>query len=83
MTLRLVLVDDHPVVRAGLRAFIESSDDLRVVGEASDAAGAVEIVATEQPDVVLMDLSLGDGVGGGSRPRAASPLSTTLPPFSC
>lgn len=64
MTLRLVLVDDHPVVRAGLRALIESSDDLQVVGEAGDAEGALAVVTAEHPDVVLMDLSLGDGVGG-------------------
>ena len=64
MTLRLVLVDDHPVVRAGLRALIESSEDLRVVGEAADAEAAVAVVEAETPDVVLMDLSLGDGVGG-------------------
>lgn len=64
MTLRLVLVDDHPVVRAGVRALIESSDGLVVVGEASDAASAVRVVERERPDVVLMDLSLGDDVGG-------------------
>lgn len=64
MTLRLVLVDDHPVVRAGVRALIESSDDLIVAGEASNAAEAVAVVERERPDVVLMDLSLGDGVGG-------------------
>lgn len=64
MTLRLVLVDDHPVVRAGVRALIESSDDLVVAGEASNAAEAVTVVERERPDVVLMDLSLGDGVGG-------------------
>jgi DNA-binding NarL/FixJ family response regulator len=74
MTLRLVLVDDHPVVRAGLRALIESSDDLQVVGEASDAVGAVDTVAAEHPDVVLMDLSLGDGVGGIEATRRVAAL---------
>ena len=64
MTLRLVLVDDHPVVRAGMRALIESSDDLQVVGEAGDAATALAVIGDTAPDVVLMDLSLGDGVGG-------------------
>lgn len=64
MTLRLVLVEDHPVVRAGLRALIESSDDLQVVGEAGDAATALAVIGDTAPDVVLMDLSLGDGVGG-------------------
>lgn len=62
--IRLVLVDDHPVVRAGLRALIEGQDDLVVVGEAGDAAEAERIVAAERPHVTLMDLSLGDGPGG-------------------
>ncbi|GAT74418.1 response regulator [Microbacterium hydrocarbonoxydans] len=74
MTLRLVLVDDHPVVRAGLRALIESSEDLQVVGEAGDAASAVAVVAAESPDVVLMDLSLGDGVGGIEATRRLTAL---------
>ncbi len=62
--IRVVLVDDHPVVRAGLRALIDGQDDLAVVGEAGDLSGAERVVATERPDVVLMDLSLGDGPGG-------------------
>ncbi len=62
--IRIVLVDDHPVVRAGLRALIEGQDDLSVVGEAGDLAAAERVVAAEHPDVVLMDLSLGDGPGG-------------------
>ena len=74
MSLRLILVDDHPVVRAGLRALIESSDDREVVGEASDAASAVEVVTAERPDVVLMDLSLGDGVGGIEATRRLAAL---------
>ncbi len=61
---RIVLVDDHPVVRAGLRALIDGQDDLSVVGEAGDLVGAERVVAAEHPDVVLMDLSLGDGPGG-------------------
>jgi DNA-binding NarL/FixJ family response regulator len=61
---KVVLVDDHPVVRAGLRALIDGQADLSVVGEASDLAGALRVVTLEDPDVVLMDLSLGDGPGG-------------------
>ncbi|MBO9626866.1 MAG: response regulator transcription factor [Microbacterium sp.] len=74
MTLRLVLVDDHPVVRAGLRALIESSDDLQVVGEAGDAETALAVIEAEAPDVVLMDLSLGDGVGGIEATRRLTAL---------
>lgn len=61
---RLVLVDDHPVVRAGLRALLESQPDITVVGEADDAAAAERVVARLHPDVVLMDLNLGEGAGG-------------------
>ncbi len=62
--IRVVLVDDHPVVRAGIRALLENQPDLVVVGEASDAETATEVVRATHPDVVLMDLHLGDGPGG-------------------
>jgi DNA-binding NarL/FixJ family response regulator len=61
---RVVLVDDHPVVRAGLRALIAAQPDLEVVGEAHDLASAERAVALDRPDVVLMDLNLGEGAGG-------------------
>lgn len=60
----IVLVDDHPVVRAGLRALIDSHDGLRVVGEADGAAEAERVVLREHPQVVLMDLNLGAGADG-------------------
>ncbi len=63
-TIRIVLVDDHPVVRAGLRALVDGQDDLEVVAEAHDLSSAEKAVALDRPDVVLMDLSLGDGPGG-------------------
>jgi DNA-binding NarL/FixJ family response regulator len=62
--IRVVLVDDHPVVRAGLRALLNGQVDLAVVGEAGDVDGAERVVRAERPDVALMDLSLGDGPGG-------------------
>ncbi|MEU4291863.1 response regulator transcription factor [Kribbella sp. NPDC026596] len=62
--IRVALVDDHPVVRAGMRALVEGQDDLSVVGEASDAHSAEQLVAAVRPDVVLMDLNLGAGPGG-------------------
>jgi NarL family two-component system response regulator LiaR len=55
-TLRIVIADDHQVVRHGLRAFLEIYEDIRVVGEASDGAECVEVARREKPDVVLMDL---------------------------
>jgi DNA-binding NarL/FixJ family response regulator len=63
---RIVLVDDHPVVRAGVRALLAGQEDLNVVGEAGDSRGAREVVQRTRPDVVLMDLSLGDGVDGAA-----------------
>ena len=61
---RLVLVDDHPVVRAGLRALLAGQPDFEVVGEAADAAAAEQVVRRTRPDLVLMDLNLGSAVGG-------------------
>lgn len=56
---RVVVVDDHPVVRAGLVALLATRPGVHVVGEAGDAAGALAVVGRERPDVVLMDLRLG------------------------
>jgi DNA-binding NarL/FixJ family response regulator len=67
-------VDDHPVVRAGVRALVDAQDDLDVVGEAADSAQAVAVVGETRPDVVLMDLSLGDGPGGAETTRLVREL---------
>jgi DNA-binding NarL/FixJ family response regulator len=56
--LRIVVVDDHPVVRDGLRGMLDGQVDLTVVGEAGDGLEAVAVVARERPDVVLMDLRM-------------------------
>lgn len=68
--IRIVLVDDHPVVRAGLRALVDGQADLSVVGEADGLEAALAVVAAEAPDVVLMDLSLGPGSPGGAEVTA-------------
>ncbi|APU42904.1 response regulator [Streptomyces sp. NPDC056254] len=64
MTVRLLLADDHPVVRAGLRAVLDTEADFTVVAEAATAERAVELAAREQVDVVLMDLQFGPGMHG-------------------
>jgi len=69
--IRIVLVDDHPVVRAGLRALIEGQEDLVVVAEAEALEHAVAAVTEQRPDVVLMDLNLGQGQAGGVDVTAA------------
>src|SRR5262245_6106557 len=58
MSLRLVLIDDHQLFRDGLRSLLETQHDFEVVGEASDARTAYEVIGTAQPDVVLMDVSM-------------------------
>jgi DNA-binding NarL/FixJ family response regulator len=58
-----MLVDDHEIIRSGLRAMIEAGGDLRVVAEAGTAADAVKEAARTRPDVVVMDVRLPDGSG--------------------
>lgn len=69
--IRIVLVDDHPVVRAGLRALIEGQEDLVVVADVDSLQRAIAVVTDEQPDVVLMDLNLGSSQPGGVEVTAA------------
>ncbi|WP_329590402.1 response regulator transcription factor [Streptomyces sp. NBC_01362] len=63
-TVRILLCDDHVVVRAGLLALIGSEPDIEVVGEAGSGEEAVALAAKLTPDVVLMDLQLGEGIDG-------------------
>jgi DNA-binding NarL/FixJ family response regulator len=60
---RLLVVDDHEMVRAGLRALLRQSEGIEIVGEAADAASALVSATELKPDVVLMDLRLPDGSG--------------------
>ncbi|MEU8523799.1 response regulator transcription factor [Streptomyces sp. NBC_01216] len=57
-TIRVLLVDDHQVVRRGLRTFLEVQDDIEVVGEAADGADGIERAEELRPDVILMDVRM-------------------------
>jgi len=61
--IRLVLVDDHEMVRTGLRMLLESQPDIKIIGEASNAEQALSLVSKLQPDVVVMDITLPDMSG--------------------
>jgi two-component system, NarL family, response regulator NreC len=63
MTIRLVLVDDHVVVRSGLRMLLDGISDIEIIGEAGTAQQAFEVVKVLRPDVVLMDIGLPDSSG--------------------
>ena len=60
MAIRLLLVDDHAVVRSGLRMLLETHGDMEIVGEAGTAQEALELLETLTPDVILMDIGLPD-----------------------
>jgi two-component system, NarL family, response regulator NreC len=61
--IRLMLVDDHEVIRTGLRMLLESQPDIMIVGEASSGLEALEMVAQVRPDVIVMDITLPDITG--------------------
>ena len=79
-TISVLIVDDHPVVRRGLRTFLELHDDLRIVGEASTGSEAASLAEELVPDVVLMDLVLPDfdGIEATRRIRAVSPATSVI-----
>lgn len=60
---RVAIVDDHVLVRDGLRLILETQPDVTVVGEASDPAGAFQLARSERPDLMLVDLTLGEADG--------------------
>src|SRR5512134_2260930 len=60
MTIRLLLVDDHAVVRSGLKMLLENERDVEIIGEASSASEAIEAAVRLKPNVILMDIGLPD-----------------------
>jgi two-component system response regulator NreC len=71
----VVLADDHNVIRTGLRNLLEAQDDLRVIGEAADAAAASKLVEDRRPDVLVLDLQM-----PGAEPRRDVPRLRDLAP---
>ena len=78
--IRLLIVDDHPVVRSGLQGMLASQPDFEVVGEAHDGAEGVELARKLKPDVILMDLRMPemDGVEAIGRIKAKQPDAQVL-----
>ncbi|MFE7560005.1 response regulator [Kitasatospora sp. NPDC057500] len=77
MTVSVLLVDDHPVVRAGIRAMLHGRPDLEVVGEAVSGTTALAAARALTPDVVLMDLRMPDGDGVGATAAILAELPAT------
>jgi DNA-binding NarL/FixJ family response regulator len=77
--IRILLVDDHPVVRSGIRAMLLDQPDFALVGEAATGEEGVEEAARLEPDVVLMDLQLGGGSHGGEATRRITAAGPRAP----
>lgn len=79
-SIRIVVADDHPIVRAGIVGLLQTADGIEVVGEAADGAAAVALAETERPDLVLMDLRMPvlDGAAATARIVATTPATRVL-----
>jgi NarL family two-component system response regulator LiaR len=80
MNIRILIADDHAVVRRGLRAFLRRSDDMEIVGEAADGDQAVELAHELRPDLILMDLLMPgcDGINATATIRRELPSVQVL-----
>ena len=76
MTIRILIADDHGLIRAGLRALLQDAPDLAVVGEAEDGISVLSKVADLKPDIVLMDVSM-PGISGIEATRQVREISPT------
>ncbi|NUQ96496.1 MAG: response regulator transcription factor [Streptomyces sp.] len=80
MTIRVLLADDHPLLRLGFSLLIDAEDDMQVVGQAADGAEAVAMAASLRPDVVLMDVRMPglDGIAAARRIVADHPSAKVV-----
>lgn len=77
--LRILIADDHVLVREGIRNFLDTEPDLEIVGEAGDAEGAIALARTQAPDVALLDLRMpGGGVEATRRIREVAPAAQVV-----
>jgi two-component system, NarL family, response regulator DevR len=79
VTIRLFLLDDHEVVRAGLRSLLEQGDDMEVVGEAGTVGEALARIPPTKPDVAILDVRLPDGSGV----EVCREIRSTMPDITC
>jgi DNA-binding NarL/FixJ family response regulator len=82
MIVRVVVVDDHELLRAGLVTVLGSGPDIEVVAEAADGPSAVRLAMDHRPDIVLMDVEMpgGDGISATRQIRAALPDTRAFVP---
>ncbi|MFZ1381238.1 MAG: response regulator transcription factor [Scrofimicrobium sp.] len=78
MPIKVLVIDDHPLVRSGVRSELDKFDSIQVIGEASDVEGAVEACHLLHPDVALLDVHLPGG-GGGGGPEVARRCTDLAP----
>lgn len=78
--LRLVVADDHPIMRAALRAYVDSAPDMECIGEAANGLEIIELVRETKPDVVIMDLKMPEmgGVEATAKVMAIAPETSVL-----
>lgn len=78
--MRIVIADDHELIREGVKKIVRSHPDLRIVGEAADLAGTLKLVRQHMPDVVVLDISLPDcdGLGGLAELRRHFPAQRVV-----